>query len=290
MFDLMPADCRQKGMNVMRRNGSSRIEHNGQIIDSKRIAGFYLTETAYAPKSKVPRHAHRHACFCLVLQGAYTELYRGKAIECRPSHLIFRPAEEVHADHFGDLSVRCFIIEVEAEWLARLHERLIRMDEPASFEGRSLAWLAMRLRHESRQAEDFTSVTVEGLMLELIAEIARRSVKISERKRPRWLNQAKDILQESFTERMTLAEIAEAVGVHPVYLAGTFRQHYHCSIGEYVRRLRIEFASRELSRTNAPLAHIALAAGFAHQAHFSRTFKRLTGLTPAQYRSVTRPS
>jgi AraC family transcriptional regulator len=274
----------------MKLNGSSGIEHNGQIIDSKLIAGFYLTETAYAPKIKVPRHSHRHACFCLVLQGAYTELYRGKAIECRPSQLIFRPAEEAHSDHFGDLRVRCFIIEFETEWLTRLHERSIMLDEPAGFEGCSLTSLVMRLRNESQRADDFTSLMVDGLMLELIAEIARRSIKTSERKRPQWLSQAKEILHENFTERLTLSDIAEAVGVHPVYLAGTFRQHYHCSIGEYIRWLRIEFASHQLSETAAPFADIALAAGFAHQSHFSHTFKRLTGLTPAQYRQATRSS
>ena len=274
----------------MRQNGSPSIEHNGQIIDSKLIAGFYLTETAYAPKVKVPRHSHRHACFCFVLGGTYRELYRGKAIECRPSNLIFRPADEVHADHFGDQSARCFIIEVEQEWLTRLRERSIRMEGPAIFQYRSLAWLGARLRNESRQADDFTSLAVEGLMLELVAEVARNPTNISELKRPRWLNQAKEILHENFTDRLTLSDIAEAVRVHPVYLAGTFRQHYHCSIGNYVRRLRIEFSCRELSKSGAPLADIALASGFAHQSHFSRTFKRLTGLTPAQYRSATRPS
>lgn len=274
----------------MRRNVSSRIEHNGEIIDSKLIAGFYLTETAYAPKVKVHRHAHRYACFCLVLQGTYTEFYREKTIECRPSHLVFRPAEEVHSDNFGDLGVRCFIIEVEPQWLLRLRERSIRMDEPASFESCSLAWLAMKLRYESQQVDDFTSLAVEGLMLEVLAEIARRSIKISEPRPPRWLKRAKEILHENFTERMTLSDIAESVGVHPVYLAEVFRQHYHCSIGEYIRRLRIEFAGHELSRTAAPLVDIALAAGFSHQSHFSRTFKRLTGLTPAQYRAATRAS
>jgi AraC family transcriptional regulator len=196
----------------------------------------------------------------------------------------------VHADHFGDLSVRCFIIEVETQWLTRFHECSIRLDEPVSFHGSSLAWLVMRLRNESKLRDDFTSLTVEGLMLEIMAEIARKSIRIPGRGDPRWLNQAKEILHENFTHRLTLSDIAEAVRVHPVYLAGMFRQHYHCSIGEYTRRLRIEFASRELSQTARPLAHIALAAGFADQAHFSRTFKRLTGLTPAQYRSITRSS
>jgi AraC family transcriptional regulator len=271
-------------------NGSSRIEHNGEIIDSKQIAGFYLTETVYAPNVKVPRHSHRHACFCFVLEGTYRELYRRKAIECRPSNLIFRPAEEVHADHFGALSVRCFIIEIEPEWLARLRERSIRVEGPASFHAHSLAWLAMRLRNESRQADDFTSLTVEGLILEVVAEVARNSTKSPGLRCPRWLSQAQEMLHERFSERLTLSHIAESVGVHPAYLAWAFRRHHRCSVGEYVRRLRIEFACRELSRTAAPLVDIALTAGFAHQAHFSRTFKRLTGLTPAQYRAAARPS
>jgi AraC family transcriptional regulator len=274
----------------MRRNNLQSIEHNGEITGSQSVAGFYFTETAYAPRIKVPMHAHRYACFCLVLEGTYVELYREKVIECKPSHLIFRPAEEVHADHIGNGNVRCFIIEVETEWLTRLHKYSIRMDEPAGFQGRSLVWLAMRLRHEAQRADDFTPLTVEGLMLEIAAEVARGSTRISERKHPQWLERAKEILHENFNERMTLTSVAEAVGVHPVYLAGVFRQHYDCSIGEYIRRLRIEYASREISRTNSPLADIALAAGFAHQAHFSRTFKRLTGLTPAQYRSTFRPS
>ena len=277
-----------KGLDIMEPNAPFGIEHNGQIINTQLIAGFHMTETAYAPKAIVPDHSHRYACFCLVMQGTYSEIYRRKAIDCRPSHLLFRPAEEMHADHFGDAGGRCFIIEVETQWLTRLCEP--SMDEPVRYQCGSLAWLAMKLRSESQYADDFTPLTVEGLMLEMGAEIARRSVKTSERKHPRWLNQAKEILHENFAERMTLSEIARSVGVHLVYLASVFRQHYLCTIGEYTRRLRIEFASHELTRTAAPLADIALKAGFVHQSHFSRTFKRVTGFSPAQYRSATRLS
>jgi AraC family transcriptional regulator len=194
----------------------------------------------------------------------------------------------LHSDHFGTLDVRCFIIETESKWLTSIEERSIHLNEPQSLQGPPLSWLAMKLRNEARQADDFTSLTIEGLMLELVAEIARISLTTSARRPPRWLNHTREVLHEHFAQQMSLTEIAACVGVHPVYLATVFRQHYNCTVGEYVRRLRVEFASRELSNTATPLAEIALAAGFAHQSHFARTFKRLTGLTPAQYRSANR--
>jgi AraC family transcriptional regulator len=80
--------------------------------------------------------------------------------------------------------------------------------------------------------------------------------------------------------------LASAVGVHPVHLARSFREAHGASVGEYLRRLRVEFAQREVLRTDAPLSEIALSAGFCDQSHFGRTFKRHTGVTPAQARAA----
>lgn len=55
-----------------------------------------------------------------------------------------------------------------------------------------------------------------------------------------------------------------------------------------MRRLRIESTCRELATSEAPIVEIALAAGFCDQSHFTRTFKRLTGIAPSQYREALR--
>ena len=68
--------------------------------------------------------------------------------------------------------------------------------------------------------------------------------------------------------------------------AREFRRYYHCTLGEYLRQLRIETACGELSNSEEPLSVIAANAGFYDQSHFSNTFRRYTGMTPTQYRSL----
>ena len=102
---------------------------------------------------------------------------------------------------------------------------------------------------------------------------------------PHWLQQARKILHAQFAEQPKLSRLAAGVGVHPVHLAREFRKHYGSTVGEYLRRLRTEYACHQLVWSDDPLSKIAAAAGFSDQSHFSRTFKRLSGRTPGQFRS-----
>lgn len=139
--------------------------------------------------------------------------------------------------------------------------------------------------YESQRASVKTSaLMIEGLTLEIIAEASRQSAASSNHTCS-WLEHARDILHERFSDNITLTCLAKLVRVHPVYLASSLRKRYHCTIGGYRQRLRIEFACNELTKSHSSLAQIALAAGFANQAHFSKTFKRLTGTTPAKVSS-----
>ena len=112
-----------------------------------------------------------------------------------------------------------------------------------------------------------------------------QSANSSGRRFPKWLERVRDILEQRFAEPFKLSEIAAEAGVHPVHLAREFRKYYGTSVGEYLRRVRIEYACRELMGSDAAVTNIAFAAGFADQSHFSRTFKRLCGTTPGRYRA-----
>jgi AraC family transcriptional regulator len=132
-------------------------------------------------------------------------------------------------------------------------------------------------------------LAMEGLTLEILAELSRRPASAAERRPPGWLRRAKELLHDRFTESLSLDEIAAAAGVHPTHLARVFRRHYHCTIGDYLRGLRIDQARHELATSDTPLIEIAIRAGYCDQSHFSTAFQRHVGMTPTEYRRIFRP-
>src|SRR5215510_6579235 len=249
----------------------------GRNLKARQIAGLRLAEVAYSIGYETPEHSHDLPQLCLVRQGIFAEVYDGKNREVSPLSLIARPAGESHAQRFHESEVHCLIIEVEPGWLERAREHHVSLDHSAAFHGGLSVWLATRLYNEFQLADEASSLAIEGLALEVMAELSRRHVKAS-RKPPNSLMQTRELLHAHFSESLTLDGIAMSVGTHPVHLARMFRRYHHCTIGEYVRRLRIEFACQEMSTTDDQLSLIALRAGFYDQSHFSRTFKRVMGI------------
>jgi AraC family transcriptional regulator len=260
----------------------------GTNLRSRKVASFDLSERVYPPGFKTPRHSHKRALFCFVVQGEYTETYGVRTRECQSSALLFHPAGELHAEFFHDSGGRSFIVEIEPPWLERVREHLGTKDSSIDLSGKKMELLAQRLYREFLQMDEASVLIIEGIMLEIVGEAARHCATDGGRKCPRWLRQARELLRERFTERLTLEEVAKTVGVHPVHLAQTFHKNYRCTVGDFVRRLRIEYACRELAVSEMPIVDIALTAGFCDQSHFTRTFKRCTGVPPSQYRESFR--
>ncbi len=256
-------------------------------VRSGGVAGTYFTETRHPAGYRIPRHAHEMTSLYLVLQGSLTEQFGREDVERKTDELVFTPPDAPHSNVFLGRGGSCFIVEMNPAVISRGLECGKLPGNLKSFRGQA-AWLARSLYREFCSSDAFSPLVIEGLILEIVGAICGQPAERSNRGPQQKISQARERLDASFSESISLSDVAQAVEVHPVYLARMFRQTYQCSVGEYLRLRRVGFACSALSASDKPLSEIASEAGFCDQAHFTRTFHRLTGLTPGQYRAACR--
>ena len=258
---------------------------------AKEVNGLTLDVSDYSPNLRMNKHTHELVAFSFVIQGSYDEsLGRDFTRACKQGVLIFHPSDETHSVRFHNITTKIFRISVSFSWLEGFRHTSFALNQPAMFEYESITSLAKKMYMEFCQPDRFSDFAIEGLTLELFATMARGLSDNRENKTPRWLEKAREVLDENYSNETSLQTLAETVSVHPVHLARQFRKFYRTTVGDYVRQIRIEMASRQLSNTKQSISEIALSTGFYDQSHFSNVFRKHKGMTPAEFRSHNRAS
>jgi AraC family transcriptional regulator len=222
-----------------------------------------------------------------VLDGSYEEVNGGRSHQCTASTTLFHAAGDEHLERFGGTGGRSLIVEIEPAWYGRVRELAPGGVSTSAADCGTLRLYGSRLYREFLTNDDSSRLIIEGLLMELSGEFLRLR-RLVEARRPRWLGDVRDYLHANFGRRLTLENIGKVAKAHPVHVAQTFRRFHECTVGEYLRRLRVEFACRELMGSTKSISEVAVTAGFADQSHFHRAFRREMGMTPAQYRKQHR--
>lgn len=106
---------------------------------------------------------------------------------------------------------------------------------------------------------------------------------------PKWrLRRVEHHIAAHFERSISLSELANVAGLSRMHFAAQFRAATGYRPREYLLIHRIAHAKSQLTTTQRPLAEIALAVGFSTQAHFSTVFKRISGQTPARWRTAAK--
>jgi AraC family transcriptional regulator len=255
---------------------------------SLELEGFAVIEAWFPAQKILAHHTHDRACVAVMLGGSFDLQFTGKAFNCAPASVFTEPAGETHANFIGSGGAHVVVVQPDPARADLLRPFAGFLDQATYRKHPGMADRASRLARELDRTDDLSPLAAEGIVLEMLATLAR--VEAGEvRRPPPWLLRAQELLHARFNEVIRTSQVAEAVGVHPAHLARVFRNHFRLSMGSYLRALRLDWAARELVRSDASLTAVALAAGFADQSHFTRFFKRHTGLTPNAYRRSMRP-
>jgi transcriptional regulator GlxA family with amidase domain len=98
-----------------------------------------------------------------------------------------------------------------------------------------------------------------------------------------------NLMAKHFRTREVVAQAVEAAGIPERTLKRRFKQATGSTLIEYVQRLRVEEAKRLLETTMRPADDIGAEVGYEEPAFFRKLFKRLSGLTPGEYRRLFQP-
>jgi AraC family transcriptional regulator len=255
------------------------------------VDGFLVSWVRFPPLTTLPLHTHERATVAVILNGSFDGRMRNASRPCPVSTCLTEPPGEPHGNVFEGAGADVLTIQPDPDRLELLEPFAGVLGEVNHLRDPVVASVARRAAGELRAPDSITPLAVEGLVLELLALTARlqkTNALRAERRPPHWLSEARALLHDRYRENLRLADIAGAVGVHPVHLARVFRLRYGTPVGSYARGLRLSWAAGRLRDSGDSIAQIALAAGFFDQSHFTRSFKRQFGLTPLAYRKAAR--
>jgi AraC family transcriptional regulator len=253
--------------------------------------GFTVTEAWSAPGA-IPLHAHEALSITILLDGNFDERYKSRRASqsCAAGSLLVRPPGEIHANHLGSRGGRTLSIEMDPCRLGLYGKALAPLLVFAHFREKCFLDIGFSMSQELRESDDAADLALESLGLELLARLMRiRDSNRASTLPPVWLGRVRDSMHDRFREQsLRVSALASEAGVHPVYLARSFRKSYGITPGEYIRRLRTEWSRLQILNTPSTLAVIAVESGFADQSHLARAFRRKFGIAPGQMRSNCR--
>jgi len=256
--------------------------YHGVNIDKLAFNGLVISHNQYPVNSTFNWHSHENPHFTFILRGKSVEKRKNGTIHCLPGTLLFYPPHEPHCNEKYQHGCKSLSLEIEEHWLKK-YDLEIR-----DIGGGSVVDLAIvkanfsRLVMELKLNDPYSKLNIEGLLLQSIATIKRKDT--SSGKRPFWIEQVKEVLHEHLVDTPSLTEIGKIVNIHPVTISKEFPKYFHCTIGDYIRNLRIEKSMSLLGRKSLALDDIAFQCGFYDTSHFTKVFRKNTGLTPTQYR------
>ena len=148
---------------------------------------------------------------------------------------------------------------------------------------RTIVEIQKQLRNSVDQIEQHIEVNL--LLAQLLIEISRQRIKRhSAVSGSIYVKRAYSYIESNFDRDITVEEIAIAIGISTAYLQRLFKEQIGCTLIDKINELRIEKSKMLLETSCLPMIDIACTVGFNNRQHYSYTFTKIVGCSPALYR------
>ncbi len=252
-----------------------------------------LRQVADGRKVCYDLHSHTHWSIGAITKGTSTFIYRDDNYQVQEGDLVLMNPDWPHACNPIDNQPWAYLmLYVDTAWLTQLRYTEGLLGQPCwqdianavitdehLYQG--YCTMAATLLDDTRELLDKQTQVVEYLSA-LIHTLDNQELAV-DKQTPTALNKLADYLDEHCTQELSLDELCTLSGYSPSHLIRSFKQYFGMTPHAYIVNKRIQYGQRQLKK-GTTIIDTALSAGFADQAHFQRTFKRLVAATPNQYR------
>ena len=245
-----------------------------------------ITRVDYPENLVSEWHYHENAYFAFIQRGGSLERRKKENIQCRPGHLLFYNDQEGHKNEGYLRGSRNICLELQNDWFINNQIERKWMEGVFLIKEKSIQGLFLKILKEAVVNDTSSRLAIEGLLLQVYAEMIRE--KNDPKKFPAWIKVVHDYLHDNWNKKITVTEIAQLADVHPITLSKEFPKYFHCTFGEYLRKLRLAKSLDLLKKPSIPLDEIALDCAFYDSSHYINAFKNLYGMTPSSYRRILR--
>lgn len=245
--------------------------------------GVLAATTSYPqPVSPGVWHCHENPMFCFVLKGGNIEKRKAVEFERTPGLVTFYHAGELHQNIYKVFPSKGFNLELEKTFFDRYD---VSEDAFArSVVNKAENQFALYRLYWEFVLQDASSIASSHMLL--LSMIGNSDDKKMAEQIPSWVKVVLEVLNDQWNEDPSLEKLALICGVHPITISKHFPKYVKCTLGNYVRRLRVQKAIEIIHSSELSLSTIAHQCGFSDQSHFIRIFKHYTGLLPKQIRKI----
>ena len=235
------------------------------------------------------KHSHAHFSIGAITGGHSHYLNQRSLQEVGPGSLVLMNPEEVHAcNPIADQPWSYLMFYLDTDWLRSQQEEAGLGGEfrPFDMTASRDPLLYQGLQHLHHQLVEAPDPLAREVACHLFSRqlLARLTPARWDDRPPQHLQRAAELMQDDSASPLSLSQLSTVAGLTPSHFVRAFSQHYGMTPHAYLLDRRIRHA-RTLLKQGQPLAEVALASGFADQAHFQRQFKRRVAATPGQYRT-----
>lgn len=231
-----------------------------------------------------------------ITNGEITLSLDGKRYLCHNGEVVCINPGQLHSFNANTSDASCDIFIFPLEHLLFAHEdhdqeKLLRplMDGRYGFplylekKAKQRFLQAVHLQKEHPIAYEMQT---KALLLQMIALISQQNafIQLHPTKQNDICKQIILYIQQHYTEKLQILQIATAIGISPTYFSTYFTEHFDQTFSTYLCSFRVNRACALLKATSLSVAEIALSVGFGSESHFIRNFHKIMGLTPLTYR------